>query len=73
MLTGPRSERRLVNISWIFQAPADSRFRGRYYGQREGRFAKSEAVLTFSDYGESGVVADLFRLPEVAANDAIVL
>ena len=44
-----------------------SRFRGRYYRQREGCFAKTEAVPTFSDYGEIGVVADLFGLPEVAA------
>ena len=44
------------------QVGTASRFRG-----REGCFAKSEAVPTFSDYGEIGVVADLFGLPEVAA------
>src|SRR2546426_11901905 len=56
-----------------FHTPRDQvrcqvgRFRGRYYRQREGCFAKSEAVSTRSDYGEIGVVADLFGLPEVAA------
>ena len=45
--------------------PAD--FGGRYYRQREGCFAKLEAVPTLSDYGEIWVVADLFGLPEVAA------
>jgi hypothetical protein len=81
-LTSSDAGKRLAAYSYLYAKPdvdvlaqivnnitsgLEDRFRRRYDRQREGCFAKSEAVPTFSDYGEIGVVADLFGLPEVAA------